>query len=78
MLQYYDRSFHSPGSVVYGQQYRLNPQPLVAETISALPSPYVSFAPSVSHGDGSVLGDGNVEILLIRCSLLEPRQVCIC
>jgi hypothetical protein len=66
MLQYYDRSFHSPSSVVYGQQYRLNPQPLVAETFCAFPLPFVFFAPSVGHGDSLVLGDGSVEILLIR------------
>jgi hypothetical protein len=56
MLQYYDRSFHSPSSAVYGQQYLLNPQPLVAETFCAVPPPFVSFAPSVGHGDGLVWG----------------------
>jgi hypothetical protein len=63
MLQYYDRSFHSLRSAVYGQQYH---ESLVAETFCAVLPRFVSFAPSVGHGDGSVWGDGNVEILLTR------------
>jgi hypothetical protein len=66
MLQYYDQFFHSPSSAEYGQQYRLNPQPFAAEAFCVLPPPFVSFAPSVGHADGLVLGDGSVEILLIR------------
>jgi hypothetical protein len=66
MLQYYDRFFHSPSSAEYGPQYRLNPQPLVAEAFCMLPPPFVSFAPSVGQADALVLGDGSVEIFLIR------------
>jgi len=54
MSQYYDRSFYSPSSVVYGQQYPLNPEPLVAETFCPVPPPFVPFAPPVGHGDGLV------------------------
>jgi hypothetical protein len=40
-------------SAVFGQQYL---QPLVAETFGAVSLPFVSFAPSVSHGDDLVWG----------------------
>jgi hypothetical protein len=56
MLQYYDRSFHSPSRAVYGQQYLLNLQPLVAETFCAVSPLFISFAPLVGHGDGLVWG----------------------
>jgi hypothetical protein len=55
MFQYYDRSFYSPSSAVYGQ-YLLNPQPLVAETFGAVSLPLVSFAPLVGYGGGLVWG----------------------
>jgi hypothetical protein len=62
MKQYYDRSFHSPSSAVYGQKYH---EPLVDAALCADPLPFLCYDPPGGHGDGSVCGDGYVEILPI-------------